>query len=366
MGHLDGGHLSILSKGLGVMLSAARSWMGHPEPVAYPFMLKSAMRGSFPDLKSLEVLRLGNGERADYAFLKLHLAGSSRDVFVKYRPANDFSEKHFKRLLNEILYLKNYAPLINIPHAALLGYQQSESTLKAHLVLESLEDRCMHWSDLPEPERFGRVHQVMGLMAEFHAQWMLHPALKQHPSAPWGDQFHKVIHRHQTCLKQGREDLNFSPDLERVAEQLLAPNVLESLMSEARKVTLCHGDFHFGQVMVDRLNWDRLYLIDYEHTCVSPLGFDLAHFLVIRFNWFERTRLEHDLLMTYLHVLHQHGISISQEELYREYRTGILHNFLLMWARYLREPEPMFYELLQRLLVALKEHQVLQPEPIFR
>ncbi|GEM48859.1 phosphotransferase family protein [Deinococcus cellulosilyticus] len=365
MGHLAGDHLNTVSGSLGVMLSAVKSWAGHPEPVAYPLMLKSAMKGAFPDLQRMELLRLGEGERADYAFLRLQVSGTSREVFVKYRPADDFSEKHFKRFLNEIQYLRDFAPLLSIPHAALLGYQQSEATLKAHLILESLEDRCMHWSDLPEPERFNRVHQVMRLMGEFHAQWMLHPALKQHPSAPWGDQIHRLIFKHRSCLQQGREDLNLSPELLRVADHLLNPGVLEGLFAEARKVTLCHGDFHFGQVMVDRLNWDRLYLIDYEHSCVSPVGFDLAHFLVIRFNWFERTRLEHELLQQYLQVLHQHGIALSQEELYREYRVGILHNFLLMWARYQREPEPMFHELLNRLFVALQEHQVLQPEPFF-
>lgn len=366
MGHLVGGHLSTLLGRLGVMVAAAKSLLGHPEPVAYPFMLKPALKKLFPEATHLNIQRLGEGEHADYAFVEVHQGSTSRQVFVKYRIADDFDARRYRRFLNEATYLKEFAPLVSIPHAALLDLQNNAQTCKAHLVLESLQDRCKLWTDLPEPERFQRVGQVVRLLAEFHAQWMLHPALKEHPSGPWGDQWPVLLNKHRGTLEKAIQQKELPSELLHVAEQLQAKGTLEQLYTDAGRITLCHGDFHFGQVLVDRLNPERLYLIDYEHTSISPFGFDLAHFLVIRFNWFERQHLEQDLLEQYLQVMHQHGIGLTQTELWQGYRVGILNNFLLMWARFQRDPDPMFLELLQRLFVALQEHQVLQPSSLLK
>ncbi|GGJ34105.1 phosphotransferase family protein [Deinococcus roseus] len=359
-----GGQLSTLLQRLGVVGEVVRSLLGQSEPITCPVMLKPALKAVWPDLKSMEVWKFGEGERADYASVRLERAGGSEEVFVKYRPMWDFSPRHHQRFLNEILYLREFAPLVNIPHAALKGAQHNSQTFKAHLILENLESRCMQWSDLPEPERFARVNRVVELLASFHAQWMLHPSLKKHPSHPWGDHLPRLLQKHRTALKQPPEGI--AAEMRNTVLQLLEPGRLEEIYAPARHITLCHGDFHFGQVLVDRLNRDRLYLIDYEHTAVTPLGFDLAHFLGVRFNWFERTHLEAALLDGYLHALQQHGVLLSREELLQEYRVGLLHNFLLMWSRCQKEPIPMFHELLQRLWVALQEHQVLQPAAVLR
>lgn len=344
-----------LAQGLTLARVATRNILGFPSPLVVESSWRRVLKQAFPDLIVGRLLRGSQGERALYAFFEVSLPTGVREVFLKYRPPFNFTERHQKRFLNEIFYLRYLAPQIGVLHPRLLGFQVDSASLKAHLLTEGLRGTCEAWQDLSEAEQLRQFPRVIEQIGSFHAQWAVHPHRKRHASFPWS--FPKTLEQVNQRLSQERHVSKLSGPVIALFRYLQDPSHLEALYRRLEHITLCHGDLHFGQLMFSKQSSD-IFLLDYEHSAVAPMGFDLAHFLGLRLSLFERRQMETELLELYRKSLWENGWPISTQDILSEYQVGLVHNFVVLWSRYQREPRKLFRQLLERVAVAILDHSV--------
>ncbi|PYE53054.1 phosphotransferase family protein [Deinococcus yavapaiensis] len=318
--------------------TAARALSGGPIVTARH--IPRALRSTFG---SVETLDGWNGETASYARAR---ADGAPPLFVKYRRALDFDARAFARFQRETLYLRAFAPRVDVPHAALLHAASDDATRKAHVVLRDLTDETRGWGDLDERERLAKLPHFTAIVARLHGAWAGHAALSEHPTFPWAPV--KVAEKARAALARVPA-FGVPSDIEAAAKRLRAPNALETLLSAPTIATMTHGDLHFGQVLFSERG---AYLVDYQHAGVAPLGFDLAHLLGLRLSLVERRALEDEVLAAYARALEPFGV---KPDLHAELRVGAILNFVAMWRRSAREPSETFRNLLVRAGVLLHD-----------
>lgn len=276
-----------------------------------------------------------DGETARYARFESERGA----LFVKYRYADDFDARAYRRFVRERAYLQNFAPHVSVPHAPLLHAAEDDRSFKAHLVLRDLAGETRSWGDLGERERVSRLGDVMALVARFHGEWATSPRLREHPSFPWTPEDAARTARARLARKP---DVALPSRVERLAAHLQAPGVLEALLGEATTTTLTHGDLHFGQVLFGE---EKLYLLDFQQVRAAPLGADLAHLLGLRLSFVERLALQERVLDAYAAAAAEWDV---RPDFGAEVRVGAALNFVSMWRRATHEPSAKFRELLVR------------------
>jgi hypothetical protein len=109
---------------------------------------------------------------------------------------------------------------------------------------------------------------------------------------------------------------------------------------------IIHGDAHIGNVFLD--GQGRPSLVDWQMPSHGPRGLDVGYHIASALPVDERERHERDLLSHYLDRLRAGGVEPpSWEEMWEEYRRGIVYGFYL-WGITRLVDAPIIAELLHR------------------
>ena len=247
-------------------------------------------------------------------------------LFLKYLPAGERTPRYFRRFEREVTYLRDLAPLVDVPHATLLHAGLDAGRLRAHLLLPDLTGRTWGWGYFgTDAERERGLHDVARLLAHLHTAWAGHPAL----SGEWSWQPGEVA---QGGLRLAQKYAGpHAADVRAAGEQLAA------LLAAAPLHTLVHGDVHSGQVLWPRDGSPPL-LIDYGQVHPGLPGDDLAHLLAVRLNAGERQRYGDGVRAAYWDELARRGLRLSRAEQAAQERAGVALNLLATARQARREP----------------------------
>ncbi|MDB5045201.1 MAG: aminoglycoside phosphotransferase [Deinococcus sp.] len=277
--------------------------------------LPPGVRAAFPG--ALRRLEAWTGEGAGFA----RYASAHGPLFLKYLPAAAQQPRPYRRLVREITYLRDLAPLSPVPHAPLLHAALDPEGHRAHLVTADLTDSTFGWGAFVTDEaREAALLDIVRLLALHHAFWWNRPELTAPTSqtqriSPWTWNLARAV-------RQAEEIARFAG-----AAVQDAARQLPELLAATSGVTLAHGDIHSGQVLWPEGGGPPI-LIDYGQTQAAPLGVDFAHLLALRLNTAERLRLGPGLRATYLAELARHGLTLWPQQFATEERAGLALNLL--------------------------------------
>lgn len=325
------------------MRDARAAWLGEgplafarPERLAWPGALREAFPGS---------LRLREHWRGSGAAFARYRVGEAR-LFAKYLPAGERSRRHYRRLEREIEYLRDLAPLTDLPHAPLRHWALDRAHCRAHLITTDLTDETYGWGHFTtDPEREAALHEIVRLLARFHAAWAGHRALR----GEWEWKPERAARAAQRVGERAR-----GPYAAAVAG---LAGALPELLRAAPHWTLVHGDIHSGQVLWPRESGGlgSPILIDYGQLHPSVLGEDLAHLLGTRLETPERRRLGPALRASYRAALAGAGLPLTDAEWEAQERAGLALNILSLSEQRRRGGETDLTPVLGRALEAWDE-----------
>ena len=237
-------------------------------------------------------------------------------LFLKYLPAGERTPRYFRRFQREITYLRDLAPLVDVPHAPLFHAALDAGRRRAHLLTPDLTDTTWGWGHFQtDAERETGLHDVARLLAHLHAAWAGHAALTGEWAWVPGE-----VAREGAALAR-RYTGPHAAEVHGAAAQL------SGLLAAAPLHTLAHGDIHSGQVLWPR-DGSAPLLIDYGQVHPGLPGDDLAHLLAVRLNADERARYGDGVRGAYWDELARHGVRLSAAEQAAQERAGIALNLL--------------------------------------
>ncbi|MFB9082083.1 phosphotransferase family protein [Deinococcus wulumuqiensis] len=252
-------------------------------------------------------------------------------LFLKYLPAGERTTRYFRRFQREVTYLRDLAPLVDVPHAPLLHAALNAEHRRAHLLTPDLTATTWGWGHFgTDAEREAGLHDVARLLAHLHAAWAGHPALG-HPAlrGDWAWRPDEVTQEGQGLAKRYTGP--------HAAEVGAAGEQLPALLAAAPLHTLTHGDIHSGQVLWPRDGSPPL-LIDYGQAHPGLPGDDLAHLLAVRLDAGERQRYGDGMRGAYWDELARRGVRLSRAEQTAQERAGVALNLLATARQAGREP----------------------------
>lgn len=303
-----------------------------PGPARSARVWPDELRAAFPGPRRLQEAWVGDGA----AFARY--AGEGRPLFLKYLPAGWRDERAYARLVREVTYLRDLAPLSPVPHARWRHAASDPARLGAHLITEDLTDTTTGWGAFAtDAEREAALERIVRLLARHHAFWLDRPELR----GEWAWDPARAVRRAERVIA--------APDWTDAEEVAVreAAEALPALLAATRGVTLAHGDLHAGQVLWSGADGSPI-LIDYGQTHAAPLGEDLAHLLYVRLPAPDRARLGPRLRGAYREELAAHGIRRSEAEWQAEERAGLALNVLATAAQAGRDPGSGVREALAR------------------
>ncbi|MDO4244407.1 MAG: phosphotransferase [Deinococcus sp.] len=247
-------------------------------------------------------------------------------LFLKCLSAGEREGRYFRRFRREIEYLRDLAPLVDVPHAPLLHAELDAARRRAHLLTPDLTARTWGWGRFQtEAEREGGLHDIARLLAHFHAAWAGHSALK----GVWTWQPDAV------CTEAAEFAHAYggphAPAVQQAAAQL------PDLLAAAPHWGLVHGDIHAGQVVWPRDGSPPL-LLDYGQVHPGLPGEDLAHLLTVRLDAGERARYGDGVRAAYWNEVARRGLDLTPAEQMAQERAGIALNLLATARQAQREP----------------------------
>jgi hypothetical protein len=246
---------------------------------------------------------------------------------------------------SEAIFYRVFAPEIGAPPLArCYAVQYDPAGRRTHLLLEDLAEThgVPRFPDAwPLPPPYGLFEQIVDALSRCQAVCWDHPRLGE---LPGGYPAHACTPLStQTGARAyprfaGELDDRLSPGARRIFEQVLAAYPgLDRRMAAREHLTVCHGDFIFGNVLLPNDSQRHaVRIVDWELCSVNLGTFDLAEILSLHWDAGPASERERDLLTRYYGGLLAHGVTgYSWEQCWYDYRLAVINHLftpIQQWA----------------------------------
>lgn len=284
-------------------------------------------------------------------------------LFLKISNPSFASAAPRVRAPEELEFYTDVAP--RMPDAPLPRYfdsAYSPTTGRTHLLLEDLSATHYH---PPSPLAATRAEYEMATdcLAQVHAYWWEHPQLGRgvgrllsaaqvaEMARNAAANFTRFVAAHEAHLSIAQREL-----FARVIATFPRPWVR---LTNARGLTVTHGDAHLWNFLFPRAPGGRVYLFDWQlwHVHIGPR--DLAYMLTLFCAPEQRAQLEQTLLPRYHQVLLAGGVrDYSWPDCWQDYRWSAVRSiFIPLWHWAQGRQETLWGPQLARALRAFSELQ---------
>ncbi len=201
------------------------------------------------------------------------------------------------------------------------------------LVLEDLSSRrmCDQVAGCPVED----AYQVIGQLADVHAQWFLNPRLLDHPfierpSDPPYPQYHAQSTKADWPVFLERFGDHVPTELHRIGERWseIGPALMEETANH--QWTLSHGDVRLDNLFFGPAGPgdSGLRIVDWQISYRNQGAFDLAYFMCQSLTVEDRRAHESEMLHRYHARLLAGGVTdYGFDELFEDYRRSVLFSF---------------------------------------
>ena len=252
--------------------------------------------------------------------------------FVSRIPANRERAKQRNLFRTEIALYENFGDImpLNMPRMYFGGAEEGSDV--AVLLLEEVKGTSKAGLPLVDEWSLTRLEALLGLreLSKMHARWWEDPTLGEHA---WLLPVDSDRRRHEyQSYEEGWASLRevLEPTLNHAEYRICKAlgEYLPTLMLQLdnMRVTLCHGDYHVGNLLWDNLGEpETLWAVDWQEPAVGPAVLDVAFFLGIAVPKADLKFVRGDYLPEYHNALLGGGVTDYSYELFlSEYRFGLL------------------------------------------
>jgi hypothetical protein len=246
---------------------------------------------------------------------------------------------------NEALFYRIFAPLIGAPPLVrCYAVEYDPQRRRTHLLLEDIAEThgAPRFPDeWPLPPPYSMYEQIVDALASCHAACWDHPQLRDWPGGfPSSACSPLSIQHGARNYAQFADALGdrLSPGARSLFEQVLAAYpALDRRMAGHKHLTLVHGDFLFGNILLpNRPQQDVVRIVDWELCTVNLGTFDLAEILSLHWDAGCRSERERDLVARYHASLCANGVAdYSWEQCWYDYRLALINHLftpIQQWA----------------------------------
>ncbi len=236
----------------------------------------------------------------------------------------------------------------------------SPTTGRAHLLLEDLSATHYH-PPLPLAATLAEYELAVDCLAQVHAYWWEHAQLGRGVGRLLSvAQVDELARNAATNFARfvAAHDAHLSTEQRRLFAQIIEtfPRPWVRL-TNARGLTVTHGDAHLWNFLFPREPGGRVYLFDWQlwHVHIGPR--DLAYMLILWCAPERRARMEQTLLPRYHQALLAGGVrGYSWEDCWQDYRWSAVRSiFIPLWHWAKGRPETLWGPQLARALCAFTE-----------
>ena len=215
----------------------------------------------------------------------------------------------------------------------------SEDSGVAVVVLEEING--ISKGSLPPEERpltAGEAKLALKEIAKMHAKWWEDQTLHEHKWLNTIDGSDRML-LYQSYEKAwaGIKDVlepTLSPDAARICNGL--SDYLPTLISKLNRIptTLCHGDFHSGNLLWDKTGEpDAVWIIDWQIASIGPAILDVSFLTCFGVSQSDLPFVRNEYLLEYHNSLVRHGVTnYGYEKLLSDYRYGLLDGLARLTA----------------------------------
>jgi hypothetical protein len=245
-----------------------------------------------------------------------------------------------ERGLSELTFYTDLAPALNSPPIVRCVAAAPSSTGQHVLILE--DHRSTHTNPpWPDPPSRSEAEGAVAALAHVHAQWWEAPTLgstvgRLHTDASlremvrgFADQLPGFLNALGDSLSPGYRGL-----IEAVFGSSLAPWLR---LTDARALTVTHGDAHTWNFLFPRSEAGLPYIIDWQLWHLDVGARDLAFMIGLHWDPALRQDLERPMLHLYHRRLTDAGVSnYSFDDLWLDYRRCLVRNLtfpIILWGR---------------------------------
>jgi hypothetical protein len=307
-----------------------------------PELLTALLRthGSLPQGNVVEVQM--ESSSTTYAEL-LHLAlvysseapaDAPRRLFAKLARHNRDYPGYEAISASEALFYSLFAPQIGAPPTArCYAVQHDPVRRRTHLLLEDLGETHgvpRFPDEWPLPPPYTMYEQIVDALARCQAACWDHPRLGELPSGYPAHACPALLIQSGVQAYPRFADAmgdRLSPGARRIYEQVLAAYpLLDRRVADRKQLTLVHGDFLFGNVLLPNdPQQHTVRIVDWELCSVNLGTFDLAEVLSLHWDAGPRSERERALVGRYHTSLLAQGVGdYSWEQCWYDYRLALI------------------------------------------
>lgn len=203
-----------------------------------------------------------------------------------------------------------------------------------HLLLDDLSATHVGMEPIPSPP-LERCHQALDVLARVHAAWWRHPELGRGIGAlPTPASFERTLADAASRIDGFAASCNgwLSAERRALLDRVLgALSMRREQLTGADRLTVIHGDAHFGNVLYPR-DADRAAprVIDWQFWRVGLGAGDVAYLVALHWYPERRRRFERGLVERYHRALLRQGVSDYEwEQCWDDYRMAVVFTLLV-------------------------------------
>jgi hypothetical protein len=269
----------------------------------------------------------------EYDRYSQELPASMFAKFVSRLPANRERVEQRNLFQTEISLYENLGDAIpmNMPRMYFGGTEGRSGA--AVLLLEDIKGFSKSEPPLTEEWSVTRTEALLALqeLAKMHAKWWEDPTLYEHD---WlvpvdSDRLRSSYHSYKGSWAELRGVMEpaLSPAELRICDRL--SNYLPTVLSELCRMpaTLCHADFHVGNLLWDKLGEpETVWVVDWQAPVEGPIVLDVAELLGFCVPGADQRLVQTVYLPAYHEALINAGVAgYDYHQLLNDYRCGLLN-----------------------------------------
>jgi hypothetical protein len=241
------------------------------------------------------------------------------------------------RGVGEVHFYRDIAPLLKQPPLVRCFAALQESAGDPEIiVLEDLRATHDHPSWPTPPSRL-QCELACDALAKIHAHWWEAPAAGQPHTVDSLTTMVRDIAAHLPAFTHAARDI-LSAEHARVLEHVFSSSLAPWLrLTDARALTLAHGDAHTWNFLFPRAGLGPAFLIDWQLWHLDVGARDLAFFMALHWDRNRRAELERPLLRYYHRRLIELGVSgYTFDDLWLDYRRCVVRNLtmpIIFWRK---------------------------------